>query len=153
MLVPDIMHCYIGIGSNLGNRRKNIDAAIERLQQAKEIEVKKISSVYETEPVGGPKQSDYLNAAIEINTTFGPRELLAALREIEDHLDRERSVKDGPRTIDLDILTYGDEKIDEPDLKIPHPRMNEREFVQKPLRDIQGGTRSDKGQETRDKGV
>ncbi|MBU1148356.1 MAG: 2-amino-4-hydroxy-6-hydroxymethyldihydropteridine diphosphokinase [Candidatus Omnitrophica bacterium] len=130
------MRCYIGIGSNLGNRRKNIDAAIEKLRQVNEIEVKKVSSVYETEPVGGPKQPDYLNAVIEIETMFGPRKLLAVLHEIEDHLGRKRSVKDGSRTIDLDILTYGDEKINEPDLKIPHPRMNEREFVQLPLREL-----------------
>ena len=130
------MRCYIGIGSNLGDRRKNIDAAIEKLRQVNEVEVKKVSSIYETEPVGGPKQPDYLNAVMEIETTLGPRKLLAVLHEIEDHLGRKRSVKDGPRTIDLDMLTYGDEKIDEPDLKIPHPRMNEREFVLKPLGDI-----------------
>jgi len=128
--------CYISIGSNLGNRQANIDAAIEKLQQVDEIEVKKVSGIYETKPVGGPKQPDYLNAVIEIDTELTPGELLAALHEIENSLGRKRSIKDGPRTIDLDILTYGDEKIDEPDLRIPHPRMNEREFVQRPLREL-----------------
>ena len=131
-----MVRCYIGIGSNLGNRRKKIDVAIEKLRQVSEVEVKKVSSIYETEPVGGPKQPDYLNAVIEIETMLGPRKLLAALHEIEGHLGRKRSIKDGPRTIDLDILTYGDEKIDEPDLKIPHPRMNEREFVLKPIEEL-----------------
>jgi len=128
--------CYIGIGSNLGNRQANIEAAIERLQQVERIEVKKISSVYETKPVGGPEQPDYLNAVVEIKTGLTPRGLLAALHEIENTLGRKRLVKNGPRTIDLDILTYGDEKINEPDLKIPHPRMSEREFVQAPLKEL-----------------
>ena len=78
----------------------------------------------------------YLNSAIEIGTDLSPRELLDVLQGIEKQLGREKTIKDGPRTIDLDILLYGDEKIDEPDLKIPHPRMREREFVMKPLKDL-----------------
>jgi len=130
------MLCYIGIGSNLGDRHKNIRDAIEELRKTKGIEVKKISHIYETEPVGGPEQPRYLNGAIGIETDLEPRQLLFATQHIENQLGRKRTEKDGSRTIDLDILTYGDIKIDEPDLKIPHPRMNEREFVLKPLRDI-----------------
>ena len=130
------MLCYIGIGSNLGDRAKHIENAIEKLKETEGIEVKRISSIYETEPVGGPKQGKYLNAAIEIETCLKPRELLAKLQGIENQLGRARVIKNGPRTIDLDILLYGDDKIDEADLKIPHPRMAGREFVMKPLKEI-----------------
>ncbi|MEK6732323.1 MAG: 2-amino-4-hydroxy-6-hydroxymethyldihydropteridine diphosphokinase [Candidatus Omnitrophota bacterium] len=130
------MRCYIGIGSNLGDRQKYIESAIQRLKETKGIEVKKVSSIYETDPAGGPSQGKYLNGAIEIETELGPRELLTRLLNIETLLGRERTVKNGPRTIDLDILLFGDKKIDEPGLKIPHPRMCEREFVIKPLKEI-----------------
>ena len=130
------MRCYIGVGSNLGNRRKNIEGAIQKLRETVDIDVKKTSGIYETEPVGGPPQPKYLNGVIEIETRLKPRELLLSLQEIENKLGRKRTIKNGPRTIDLDILTYGDKRIDEPDLKIPHPMMNDREFVQQPLRDL-----------------
>jgi len=132
------MLCYIGIGSNLGDREKYIKSAIEKLKEAKDIEVKKISNTYETEPVGGPRQGRYLNGAVEIETSLEPRELLIKLQAIEKQLGRVRKIKNGPRTIDLDILLYGDRKIETPDLSIPHPRMREREFVMKPLREIAG---------------
>jgi 2-amino-4-hydroxy-6-hydroxymethyldihydropteridine pyrophosphokinase len=133
------MLCYIGIGSNLGDREKYIENAIEKLNNIEDVEVKKVSGIHETEPVGGPRQGKYLNAAIEIETALKPRELLAKLQDIERQLGRKRSVKNGPRTIDLDILLYGDDKIDEPDLKIPHPGMAGREFVMKPLKEIYEG--------------
>ena len=132
------MRCYIGLGSNLGDRQRNIEDAIQRLREASGIEVKKKSNIYETEPVGGPDQPKYLNGVIDIDTELEPRQLLLTLQEIENQLGRERSVKDGPRTIDLDILTYGQETVDEPDLKIPHHRMHDREFVQRPLRELIG---------------
>ena len=133
------MQCYIGIGSNLGDRQRNIEDATQRLRETSGIEVKKISNIYETEPVGGPAdQPKYLNGVIDIDTELEPRQLLLALQEIENQLGRERSVKDGPRTMDLDILTYGQETVDEPDLKIPHHRMHDREFVQRPLRELIG---------------
>jgi len=122
----------------LGDRYKNIENAIERLRSNKGITVKKISPMYDTEPVGGPPQPRYLNGVIEIETTLQPRELLKVLQDIETQLGRQRLIKNGPRTIDLDILTYGNEYIDEEDLKIPHPKMYEREFVQRPLRDLLG---------------
>jgi len=130
------MLCYIGVGSNLGDRKKHIEDAIEKLKNIEGVEVKRVSSIYETEPVGGPKQGKYLNGAIEIETGLGPRELLGKLQDIEKKLGRKKTVKNGPRTIDLDILLYGDNKIDEPDLKIPHPNMREREFVMKPIKEI-----------------
>ncbi len=130
------MRCYIGIGSNLGDRQKYIDDATQKMRDVDGIEVKKLSRIYETEPVGGPKQPQYLNAVLEIETTLTARELLLALQDIENQLGRRRVLRYGPRTIDLDILTYGDERIDEPDLKIPHPRMDERGFVLEPLKDV-----------------
>ena len=128
--------CYIGIGSNLGDRRMNIETAIQTLRRTKGIKVGRVSRIYETEPVGGPPQSKYLNGAIEIETDLKPRRLLSELQKIEEDLGRKRTVKDGPRTIDLDILMCGDIEIDEPDLKIPHPKMKERDFVLKPLKDL-----------------
>ncbi len=133
------MLCYISIGSNLGDRTKYIENAIEKLKETKGIEVKRISSIYETEPMGGPKQGKYLNGAIEIETHLEPREIMVKLQKIEKQLGRIRTVKNAPRTIDLDMLLYGDKKINEPDLKIPHPRMHERDFVMKPLKEIYEG--------------
>jgi len=133
------MLCYIGIGSNLGDRKKHIESAIEKLKAIKGIEVKRVSNIYETDPVGGPRQGKYLNGALELETELEPRELLARLQAIENELGRKRLVKDAPRTIDLDILLYGCKKIDEPGLKVPHPRMREREFVMKPLKEIYAG--------------
>ena len=130
------MIAYLGIGSNLGNRRKNIELAIEQLKKTNGIKISKISQLYETEPVGGPPQGKFLNGAIEIEISLSPQTLLRKLKKIEFNLGRKRTVKDGPRTIDLDILTYGDLRIEEEGLKIPHPKMQEREFVLKPLREI-----------------
>ncbi len=130
------MLCYIGIGSNLGDRQKYIDSAILKLKETEGVEVKRVSGIHETEPVGGPKQGKYLNGAIEIETHLEPREIMIKLQKIEKQLGRIRTVKNAPRTIDLDILLYGDKKIDEPDLKIPHPRMHEREFVMRPLGEL-----------------
>lgn len=130
------MFCYIGIGSNLGDREKYIKNAIEKLKKTEGVEVKKISSIYETEPVGGMKQGKYLNGVIKIETWLKPHDLMTKLQEIEKQSGRIRSVKNAPRTMDLDILLYGDKKIDESGLKIPHPKMYEREFVMKPLKEI-----------------
>ena len=127
---------YLGVGSNLGNREKNINTAVRKLQATKGIEVTKVSSLIETEPEGGPPQNRFLNGAIEIRTKLSPYELLKLLKRIEKELGRTPTVKKGPRTIDLDILTFGNEKLDSPHLKIPHPRMRKREFVMKPLREL-----------------
>jgi 2-amino-4-hydroxy-6-hydroxymethyldihydropteridine diphosphokinase len=128
--------CYLSLGSNLGERQENIVEAIRRIKKLKDTLVTKVSSNIETEPVGGPLQGKFLNAAIEIQTNLSCRQLLKHLQAIEQELGRVRTVKDGPRIIDLDILLYADYKINEADLIIPHPRMKEREFVILPLKEI-----------------
>jgi len=129
--------CYLGIGSNLGNRRKNIKLAIQKISALKYTEVIKSSRMIETEPVGGPVgQGKFLNAALKIRTSLSPLILLKKLKSIEKQLGREKTVRNGPRTIDLDILFYGDRIINSKNLTIPHPRVFEREFVIKPLLEI-----------------
>jgi len=125
----------------LEDRKKYIETSIQKLRNIDGVEVRRVSSIYETEPIGGPKQGKYLNMVLEIDTELEPKELLCNIHIIENELGRKRVVKNGPRTIDLDILLYGDKKIDEQGLKIPHPRMNEREFVMKPLEELLGRER------------
>lgn len=124
---------YIGLGSNLGDRKKNLDDAVRLLSGMRGIEAVKVSSYYETEPVGYEEQGLFLNAAARLETTLTPRELLDVCQDIEIRLGRVRTVRWGPRTIDLDILLFGDATIDTPELEIPHPLMHERAFVLKPL--------------------
>jgi 2-amino-4-hydroxy-6-hydroxymethyldihydropteridine diphosphokinase len=128
--------CYIGIGSNLGDRREYIDRAIRELEGSDGIRVKRVSSIYETDPVGMADQGKFLNGVIEINTDLKAPELLKKLRGIESMLGRVRGIKNGPRTIDLDILYFGDENIVSDDLVVPHPRIKERGFVLKGLREL-----------------
>jgi 2-amino-4-hydroxy-6-hydroxymethyldihydropteridine diphosphokinase len=100
-------------------------------------DVVKVSPVYETAPVGGPPGQDpYLNVVVEVSTTLSPRQLLELARRLEADAGRVRTVKDGPRTLDVDVLLVGDLQVDEPDLKVPHPRMWERRFVLAPLADL-----------------
>lgn len=131
-----MVKCYIGIGSNLGDRRSYIDRATELIDKVADTSVRRISSIYETDPVSDVPQGKYLNGVVEIETALRPAELLKALNGIEESLGRVRAVKNGPRTIDLDILYYGDEAVDEGGLVIPHPRIVEREFVLKGLREL-----------------
>ncbi|NOZ19973.1 MAG: 2-amino-4-hydroxy-6-hydroxymethyldihydropteridine diphosphokinase [Planctomycetes bacterium] len=128
--------CYIGLGSNLGNREANLRNALAQLGECEGIEVTKVSSFFETEPVGGPPQGNFLNAAAELRTTLSPEKLLDRLQEIERDLGRVRTVKWGPRTIDLDILLYGDAAIRTERLTVPHALMHERRFVLRPLGEI-----------------
>ena len=128
---------FIGIGSNLGDREKNIKKALEYLEKNPHIKIEKISSIIETEPWGYTPQPKYLNGVIKIKTDLSPLDLLKFLQEVEERLGRERKIKYGPRTIDLDILLYDDKIINSAQLKIPHPRMWEREFVLKPLLEIE----------------
>lgn len=128
--------CYIGIGSNLGERQGYIDRAIASLRKAPGITVTRVSSIYETEPVSALPQGPFLNGVIEIETLMPARELLARLLSIEKALGRIRREKNGPRTIDLDILYYGDAVIAENGLTVPHPRIGEREFVLRGLREL-----------------
>jgi 2-amino-4-hydroxy-6-hydroxymethyldihydropteridine diphosphokinase len=128
--------CYIGIGSNIGDRRGYIEKAIEELKNAPGIRVVRVSSIYETDPVSDIAQGKFLNGVLEIETELRPRALLTRLNMIEERLDRTRPVRKGPRTIDLDILYYGDESVNEADLIIPHPAIPAREFVLKGLREL-----------------
>jgi 2-amino-4-hydroxy-6-hydroxymethyldihydropteridine diphosphokinase len=132
-----ILHeVYIGVGSNLGDRQQNIAAAITHLSRLDGTTVTKASPIYETEPVGGPEQGRYLNGVLEILTSHSPHRLLNELIDIEKQLGRTRKGRNLPRTIDLDILLYDDIILTEKDLVIPHPRMNERDFVIRPLNEI-----------------
>jgi 2-amino-4-hydroxy-6-hydroxymethyldihydropteridine diphosphokinase len=128
---------YIGLGSNLGDRRRFLDQALEHLRRWPGIAVERVSSYYETAPVGGPPgQGKYLNAAAKLQTDLEPRPLLKSLLDIEQALGRVRGEKDGPRIIDLDLLLYDDRVCRELDLVVPHPRLQERLFVLHPLVEI-----------------
>ena len=127
---------YIGLGSNLGDRRGNLLAALEYLRATPGIVVRAVSALIETLPVGGPPgQGVYLNGAAELATSLEPHRLLGRLMDIESACGRRRDqeVRWGPRTCDLDILLIDDLVIDTPDLTVPHPRMHERRFVLEPL--------------------
>lgn len=128
---------YIGIGSNLGDREGNIKNAL--LDIAKIGKITRKSSLYETEPMGYKDQPAFLNCVISVDTNIEPKNLLTILKKIEKRLGRENTFKNGPRTIDLDILLYGNRIVGQSDLKIPHPRMGERKFVLTPLREIAPG--------------
>jgi len=126
---------YLSLGSNLGDRKKNLDRAIELLEN-KGIIVNKRSSLCETLPWGEANQPRFLNMALEIETKLKPRVLLSVLKKVETEVGRKTSYKWGPRTVDLDILLYNHIILNEDALKIPHPFMHEREFVLRPLDEI-----------------
>ncbi len=125
---------YIGLGSNLGDRTRVLRAAIDRL--AHKVTVTAASSVYETAPWGRRDQPPFLNCCVAVDTSLAPRELLALLLGVETELGRTRGEPWGPRTIDLDLLLFGDEAITSADLVVPHPRLIERAFVLVPLAEI-----------------
>jgi 2-amino-4-hydroxy-6-hydroxymethyldihydropteridine diphosphokinase len=125
---------YIGIGTNTGNRQRNIVEALKLL--AKACRINKVSSLYETEPEGYEDQPYFLNCVIEVETDASAFKLLKSLKDIEKRLGREESFRNAPRPIDLDILFYGDQVITEPGLEVPHPRLVERAFVLVPLGEI-----------------
>ena len=122
---------YVGLGSNLGDREATIRAAVAALPG-----VVAVSKLRETEPVGVTGQPAFLNGAARLETELSPRELLDALLEVERGLGRERRERWGPRTIDLDLLLYGGETVDEPGLTVPHPSLHERRFVLEPLAEL-----------------
>ena len=129
---------FVGIGSNLGEPERQIAAALELLRAVDGIDVVAVSSLRETEPVGYLDQPNFLNGAAALETKLSPRELLDRLLAIELQLGRERGTgpRFGPRTIDLDLLLYGDETVDEPGLTVPHPRLAERRFALEPLAEL-----------------
>jgi 2-amino-4-hydroxy-6-hydroxymethyldihydropteridine diphosphokinase len=124
----------LALGSNLGNRESNIEEAVSELENI--IEITHLSTMHETAPVGGPKQGDYLNAVLIGESELTPHELLALTSKIESKLGRVREVRNGPRTIDIDIIVFGEIQINTPDLQIPHPRAHQREFVLAPWLEI-----------------
>ena len=127
----------IALGSNLGDRAAHIAAAITALRREPGIEVVAVSAIYETDPVGPRPQGPYLNAAVRVETALRPSELLDRLLRIEASEGRRRSREScAPRTLDLDLLLYGDRRVDEPGLVVPHPRLHERAFVLEPLCDV-----------------
>src|SRR5690606_5001697 len=130
---------YIGLGSNLGDREQYLVKALERLEKNPKITITKMSSIYETFPIGITEQPLFLNMVIEIETIYSPIELLDLLQKIEAESGRKRDVKWGPRTLDLDILLYNQENMKSERLIVPHPRMQERGFVLIPLYEINPG--------------
>jgi 2-amino-4-hydroxy-6-hydroxymethyldihydropteridine diphosphokinase len=131
-----VTRAYLGLGSNLGDRLAHLQHAIDALGAVDGIDVVDVSRVYETAPVGGPEQDDFLNAVLAVDTTLAPEPLLAAAQAAEQAEQRVRTVHWGPRTLDVDVLLYGEERISTADLEIPHPRMQERAFVLAPLHDV-----------------
>ena len=129
---------FVGLGSNLGERETTLRAAIGRLRTLPDIEVRAVSSLRDTEPVGYVDQPRFLNGAVELETALSARSLLGILLELERAFGRDRSTAPpkGPRTLDLDLLLYGDATIDEPLLKVPHPHLHERRFVLEPLAEL-----------------
>jgi 2-amino-4-hydroxy-6-hydroxymethyldihydropteridine diphosphokinase len=128
---------YIGLGSNLGDREGFLRRAVELLRAEPEIDVVAVSNVRETDPVDFLDQPRFLNGAVEVETGLPPRPLLERLLAVEAALGRRRDgLRYGPRTIDLDLLLYGEEVVDEPGLTVPHPRLAERRFVLEPLHEL-----------------
>ncbi|WP_027356279.1 2-amino-4-hydroxy-6-hydroxymethyldihydropteridine diphosphokinase [Desulfofundulus thermocisternus] len=127
---------YIGLGSNMGGKKANLKAALELLGRVPGVKILRVAPFYRTEPVGYTDQDWFVNTVAEVETTLSPRELLAACLEVENRLGRVRGVRWGPRVIDLDLLLYNGQVIDEPDLVVPHPLMHERAFVLVPLADL-----------------
>ena len=132
---------YVGLGSNLGDREATLQAAVAALEAAPGVEVTAVSSLRETDPVGYLDQPPFLNGVAALETGLRPRELLRLLLAVEARFGRDRDAvpAGGPRTLDLDLLLYGDLRVDEKDLQIPHPRLHERAFVLEPLAEVAPG--------------
>jgi len=134
-----VTRAYIGLGSNLGEREATLAAAVEELDAAPGVSVLGVSTLIDTEPVGVLDQPRFLNGALAIETELPPRELLDLLLAVEARFGRDRTAvpAQGPRTLDLDLLVYGEEEVDEPGLRVPHPRLHERAFVLRPLAEVE----------------
>jgi 2-amino-4-hydroxy-6-hydroxymethyldihydropteridine diphosphokinase len=132
-----VTRAYVGLGANLGDRERTLCEAVDSLGAEDGIEVVAVSTLRETEPVGVGEQPRFLNGAVALDTPLGARELLDLLLAVEQRFGRVRTPGEhGPRTIDLDLLLYGDEQIGEPGLTVPHPRLHERRFVLEPLAEL-----------------
>ncbi len=126
----------LALGSNLGDRRDILQGCVDAIAAIPEVQLMAVSPVYETVPVGGPAQPDYLNAVLLARTSLPARTLLDRLHEVEFAFERVREVRWGPRTLDVDIITVGGETSDDPELTLPHPRAHERAFVLAPWHDV-----------------
>jgi len=129
---------YVALGSNIGDRRLWIERALQALNASPGASLKAVSRIVETKPLGPKNQPDYLNGVAKIETTLSPVELLDRLLEIEQSLGRKRLKRWGPRTIDLDILLYGDRIVDHPRVRIPHPELPRRPFLMEGIRELHG---------------
>jgi 2-amino-4-hydroxy-6-hydroxymethyldihydropteridine diphosphokinase len=127
---------YVGLGANLGPREETIRRALDLLQRASGVDVVAVSELRETDPVGVADQPRFLNGVAALETSLIARELLDLLLDVERELGRVRDERWGPRVIDLDLLLYGDETLDEPGLRVPHPRLHERRFALEPLAEL-----------------
>ena len=135
-----VTRAYAGLGANLGDRETTLRAAVAALSGEEGIEVLAVSTLRETEPVGVGQQPRFLNGVVALETTLAARELLDLLLAVEQRFGRVRIAGEhGPRTLDLDLLLYADEEIDEPGLTVPHPRLHERRFVLEPLAELAPG--------------
>ena len=130
----DPLTVYLGLGSNLGRREDNLRRAIGLLRRY--VRPRRTSSVYETAPWGFDRQPHFLNCIVEVTATIAPRQLLSAVKSIEREMGRRPGLRYGPRLIDVDILLYGDQTVESPDLQIPHPRLHQRAFVLVPLAEL-----------------
>ena len=128
--------CYLGLGSNLGDRAAQLAEALRRLDRHPQLQVLKASSVYETDPVGPQDQPDFLNLVAQLAVHCTPEELLQMVQRVEQQMGRVRQRRWGQRNIDIDILLFGDQTIDTPELQVPHPALKERQFVLVPLAEI-----------------
>jgi 2-amino-4-hydroxy-6-hydroxymethyldihydropteridine diphosphokinase len=135
-----VTRAYVGLGANIGDRERTLREAVDALDAEEGIEVAAVSTLRETDPVGVGEQPRFLNGVAALETSLGARELLDRLLAVEQRFGRVRVPGEhGPRTLDLDLLLYGDETIDEPGLAVPHPRMHERRFVLEPLAELAPG--------------
>src|SRR5262245_27260549 len=151
MTVPRA-NVYVGLGSNLGDREATLREALRRLAEIEGVAVVAVSSFRQTDPIGKVDQPRFVNAAAELETSLAPRDLLDRLLEVERGLGRDRAKEErwGPRTLDLDLLLYGNETVEEPGLEVPHPRLTERAFVLEPLLELDPDLRLPDGRRLRE---
>jgi 2-amino-4-hydroxy-6-hydroxymethyldihydropteridine diphosphokinase len=131
-----VTRAYVGLGSNLGRREETLREAVGILGRAPDVDVVGVSELRETEPVGPIAQPMFLNGVVALETTLSARELLELLLDVERSLGRIREERWGPRVVDLDLLLYGDDVVDEPGIEVPHPRLHERRFALEPLAEL-----------------
>lgn len=146
MVLRGVSWTFLGLGSNIGDRLAYLESAVNALDAHPKLRVDAVSSIYETEPVGGPEQAAYLNMVVRAATLLSPRGVLSVAHGVEANLGRERKERWGPRTIDVDILLYDRATIRRRNLEVPHPRLTQRPFALVPLLEVAPGMRLPDGQ-------